>query len=174
MVPITEKNRLARKAFDFTFSLLSWEAPGNYPRRQVVSSWIHAKVWSSEEEVFMEIWTWGLSIYSWQWRHCKRMRLYKKGYKVSRGPGAESCVRVWKLLRSGQLFATPWTVARHVPLSMESSKQEYWMGCHSLLQGILPTQGLNPDLFHSRQDSLPSEPPGKPLGQSPRELLIFL
>ena len=28
-----------------------------------------------------------------------------------------SCVR---------LFATPWTVAHHAPLSMELSKQEYW------------------------------------------------
>ena len=25
------------------------------------------------------------------------------------------------------------------------------MGCHSLLQGIFPTQGLNPDLLHCRQ-----------------------
>ena len=31
-------------------------------------------------------------------------------------------------------------------------------GCHALLQGIFPTQGLNPCL----EDSLPSEPPGKP------------
>ena len=29
------------------------------------------------------------------------------------------------------------------PLSMEFSRQEYWSGCHSLLQGIFPTQGLN-------------------------------
>ena len=36
--PSLRRNRLARKIFDFTFSLLSWEAPGNYPRRQVVSS----------------------------------------------------------------------------------------------------------------------------------------
>ena len=36
------------------------------------------------------------------------------------------------------------------------------MGCHLLLQGIFLTQGLNPDLSHMREDSLPSEPPGKP------------
>ena len=41
-------------------------------------------------------------------------------------------------------FATPWTVAHHAPLSMGISKQEYWSGCHFCLQGIFPTQGLDP------------------------------
>ena len=27
---------------------------------------------------------------------------------------------------------------------MDFSRQEYWNGCHFLLQGIFPTQGLNP------------------------------
>ena len=36
------------------------------------------------------------------------------------------------------------------------------MGCHSVLQGIFPTQGLNLGLLHWQADSLPSEPPGKP------------
>ena len=27
-----------------------------------------------------------------------------------------------------QLFATPWTVVRQAPLSMEFSRQEYWSG----------------------------------------------
>ena len=36
------------------------------------------------------------------------------------------------------------------------------VGCHSLLQGIFPTQGSNPGLQHCRQNSLPTEPPGKP------------
>ena len=34
------------------------------------------------------------------------------------------------------------------------------VGCHVLLQGIFPTQGLNPGLLQA--DSLPSESPGKP------------
>ena len=33
---------------------------------------------------------------------------------------------------------------------MVFSRQEYWSGCHFLLQGIFPTQGLNPGL-HCRQ-----------------------
>ena len=42
---------------------------------------------------------------------------------------------------------TPWTVAHQAPLSLEFSSQEYWMGCHFLLQGIFLTQGSNLDLF---------------------------
>ena len=34
--------------------------------------------------------------------------------------------------------------------------------CHSLPQGIFPTQGLNPGLLQLQADSLPSEPLGKP------------
>ena len=34
------------------------------------------------------------------------------------------------------------------------------VGCHSLFQGMLPTQGLNLGIPHRRR-SLPSEPPGK-------------
>ena len=46
---------------------------------------------------------------------------------------------------------TPWTVAHQAPLSMEYSRQGYWRGCHSLLQEIFPTQGLNPGLLYCRQ-----------------------
>ena len=38
------------------------------------------------------------------------------------------CVCVCELLNHVQLFATPWTVACQVPLSMEFSRQEYWNG----------------------------------------------
>ena len=40
------------------------------------------------------------------------------------------------------------------------------VGCHALLQGIFPSQGLNPSplhLLHWQVDSLPLEPPGCPL-----------
>ena len=36
------------------------------------------------------------------------------------------------------------------------------VGYHALLQGIFPTQGLNPGLPHCRQILSLSEPPGKP------------
>ena len=40
-----------------------------------------------------------------------------------------------------QRFATPWTVARHPPLAMGFSRQEYWNGCHFLFQEIFRIQG---------------------------------
>ena len=62
-----------------------------------------------------------------------------------------------------RLFATPWTVACHTPLSMGFSRQEYWSGCHALLQGIFPTQGSTWHqlcLLHWQVGSLPLVPPG--------------
>ena len=52
-------------------------------------------------------------------------------------PSHFSCVR---------LCATPWTVARQAPLSMEFSRQEYWSGVPIPSLGIFPTQGSNPRL----------------------------
>ena len=36
------------------------------------------------------------------------------------------------------------------------------VGCHALLQGIFPTQGLNPGLLHCRQIFYSLSHPGKP------------
>ena len=36
------------------------------------------------------------------------------------------------------------------------------VGCHALLQGIFPTQGLKPGLLPLQADSFPAELPGKP------------
>ena len=52
-------------------------------------------------------------------------------------------------------------VTCQAPLSMEFSRRESGVGCHSLLQGIFLTQGLNPGSPALQADSLPSEPPGK-------------
>ena len=48
-------------------------------------------------------------------------------------------------------FVTPWTVAFQAPMSMGSPDKNTGVGHHSLLQGISPTQGLNPGLLHCRQ-----------------------
>ena len=48
---------------------------------------------------------------------------------------------------------------------MGFSRQEYWSGLPYLLQGIFPTQGLNPRLLcllHWQAGSLSLAPPGKP------------
>ena len=52
--------------------------------------------------------------------------------------------RVW-------LFATSWTVACQVPLSMGFSRQEYWSGLPFPSPGIFLTQGSNPRLLLCRQ-----------------------
>ena len=75
----------------------------------------------------------------------------------------KQCMRA-KSLSHVQLFVTLWTVALQAPLSMGFSRKNTEVGCHALLQGIFPTQGLNPYLIHLhwQVDSLPLAPPGKP------------
>ena len=57
----------------------------------------------------------------------------------------------WQSLSRVQLFGTPRTVAHLASLSMEFSSKNTRALCHSLLQGIFPTQGSNPGLLHRRQ-----------------------
>ena len=45
----------------------------------------------------------------------------------------------------------PWAVAHQAPLSMDSPGKNTAVGCHFLLQGIFPTQGINQGLLHCRQ-----------------------
>ena len=66
------------------------------------------------------------------------------------------------LLSCARLFVTPWTIACQPPQSMGFSRQENWMGCHFLLQGIFPTQGLKLHLLYWHADSLPLSHLGSP------------
>ena len=43
-----------------------------------------------------------------------------------------------------QLFATPWTLARQAPLSMDFSRREYWSGLPFPSPGNLPDTGIEP------------------------------
>ena len=47
-------------------------------------------------------------------------------------------------------FMTPWTIAHQAPLSTRFSSKNTGVGCHALLQGIFPMQGLNPHLLNCR------------------------
>ena len=58
------------------------------------------------------------------------------------------------------LFATPWIVACQTPLFRNSPGKNTGVDCHSLLQGIFQTQGLNPHLLPRQANSLPLVPPG--------------
>ena len=53
-------------------------------------------------------------------------------------------VFVVKLLCLVRLFAIPWTVAHHAPLSMGFSRQEYWSGLLYPPPGDLPNPGIEP------------------------------
>ena len=72
------------------------------------------------------------------------------------------------------LFATPGTVACQAPLSMGFSRQEYWTGLPFPLPGDLPTPRIAPRSPALQVDSLPSEPPGKPmLSIDPMLILLY-
>ena len=55
-----------------------------------------------------------------------------------------------------------------LPCQWDSPGKNTGLGCHFLLQGIVPSQQSNSGLLHCRRlpalqpDSLPIEPPGKP------------
>ena len=69
---------------------------------------------------------------------------------------------IWKvkvLISCVQLFATPWTVACQTPLSMESSRQEYWNGLPFPSPGGLSDPGIELRSHALQADSLPSELP---------------
>ena len=56
------------------------------------------------------------------------------------------------------------SLARQAPLPRDSPGKNIGVGCHFLLQGIFPTQGLNLrflGLLQRQADSLPLVPPGK-------------
>ena len=65
------------------------------------------------------------------------------------------------MLRCVQLFATPWTVAHQIPLSLEFSRQEYWSRLPFPSPGDLPDLGIKPGSPALQAEALPSEPPGK-------------
>ena len=78
---------------------------------------------------------------------------------MSRGPLIFSMC-VCSVTQEYRLFATPQMVA---PLSMEFSRQEYWIKLPFPIPGNLPHPGIEPVSLALLADSLPSEPPQKPL-----------
>ena len=62
-----------------------------------------------------------------------------------------------------RFFATPWTVACQASLSMEFSREEYWSGLPFPSPADLPNPRIEPKSPALQADSLPSEPPVKPI-----------
>ena len=73
------------------------------------------------------------------------------------------CVCVISCSVMSDSFAAPWTIAHQAPLSWNSPGKSTGVGCHFLLQGIFPTQGLNPCFLHWQADSWPQSHLGSPL-----------
>ena len=71
-----------------------------------------------------------------------------------------------QLLSRVGLFVSSRTVAHQDPLSMGFSRQEYWSGCHALLQGIFlihgSSQPMSPPSPPLAGEFFTIEPPGRP------------
>ena len=80
------------------------------------------------------------------------------------GPRGKS-LTPYKVLvaKSCLTLTTLWAVACQAPLSMEISRQEYWNGLPFPTPGNRPNPEIKPRSPALQADSLPSEPPGKPL-----------
>ena len=61
------------------------------------------------------------------------------------------------------IIVIPWTVARQAPLSMGFLRQEYWSGLLFPSPGDPSRSGVKLGSPALQADSLPTEPPGKPL-----------
>ena len=81
-----------------------------------------------------------------------------KCYVVSRTSGG-------LVTKSCLTLVTPWTEPTRLLCLWVFPGKTIGMGCHFLLQGIFPTQGLNPSLLHWQVDSLPLSHQGSPVNQ---------
>ena len=76
---------------------------------------------------------------------------------------ADGIIRRSEVSSHVRLFATPWTAAYQAPPSMGFSRQEYWSGLPCPSPGDLPDPGIKPRSSALQADTLPLEPPGKPI-----------
>ena len=80
----------------------------------------------------------------------------------------EACSMRVCMLGRVRLFASPWTVARQAPLSMEFSRQEYWSGFLFSISRDLPDTGMETESPSLAVGFFTTESPGKPLGSLPK------
>ena len=67
------------------------------------------------------------------------------------------------VVQSCPTLVTPWTIACQSPLFMEFPRQEYWTRFRFPSPGDLSDPGIKPRSPTLQADSLPTEPPGKPI-----------
>ena len=63
---------------------------------------------------------------------------------------------------AAQSYPIPGTIAHQAALSIEFSRQEYWIGLPFPSPGDFPNPGIEPGSPDLQADSLLPEPPGKP------------
>ena len=129
---------------------LPTEPPGNLKNIGVGSLSLLQRIFPTQES------NWGLL-------HCRRI-LYQLSYwgspncALKNGYSGKFC-SVGSHFSRVQLFVTLWIVARQAPLSMGSSRQEYWSGLPFPTPEDLPDPGIElaspVHLLHWQRDSLP-------------------
>ena len=82
------------------------------------------------------------------------------------------CVCV-QLFSHFQLFATPWTVPARLLCPWNFPGKSTGVGCHFLLQRIIPAQGSNLCFLHWQVDSSPLSHLGSPVFSTLSLLLLF-
>ena len=89
---------------------------------------------------------------AWEFYKFTRTMIYRSGNHLKATLGSVKdtegwllalCVSVLSHFSHVWLVATLWTVPHQVPLK-DTLCKHIGVGCHALLQGIFPTQGLNP------------------------------
>ena len=94
-------------------------------------------------------------------------RLSAAGQPLPQPPFFEGKPRIQRGCRSVAescpTLVTPWTVTCQASLSMGFPRQEYWSGLPFPSLGDLPDPGIKLWSPTLQVDSVPSEPPGKPL-----------
>ena len=88
---------------------------------------------------------------SWGLEKCdcsRRQHFFLEWWKCSKSDCGNDCTTLGKSLSHVQFFVTPRTI-QSIPWN--SPGQNTGVGSLSLLQGIFPTQGLNPGLLHCRR-----------------------
>ena len=72
------------------------------------------------------------------------------------------CIVLFRREVMSDSFATPWTVVRQAPLSMEFPRQEYWSGWPFPSPGDLSNLGIEPTSPALAGIFSTAEPSGKP------------
>ena len=83
-------------------------------------------------------------------------------------PSMKLVFKKYSVVQSCPILCNPMDCSLQAPLSMEFSRQEYRSGLPFPSPGDLPDPGIEPGTPALQADSLPSEPPEKPMKPAPR------